>query len=157
MTKRIRAGSPVLVALAVLTLLVAACQSIPVAASLVPGAGPLVTVTTRGGDCPDGLCGSITIIERDGRLHMTKPEVAELGTIPTTPLNVLEAAVASTDFAAIRARPFRGECPVNFDGQEEIYEFATPSGTERLESCQVEIDPNHPLFAALTTAMQTVP
>ena len=154
MTKRIRAGSAVLLVVAVL---VAACQSIPAVASLVPTAGPLVTVTTRGGECPEGPCGSITIIERDGRLHMTQPEIAEFGTIPAAAFNALEAAVESTDFAAIRTKPFRGECPVNFDGQEAIYEFATSSGIERLESCQVEIDPAHPLFAALTTAMQAVP
>lgn len=141
-------------AIVVIAVSVAACQSIPAVASLVPAAGPIVTITTRGGECPDGACESITIVERDGRLHMTKPEIAELGTIPSAALTALDAAVRSTDFGAIRARPFTGECPTAFDGQEAIYEFAAPSGIERLESCQSEIDPNHPLFAALTAAMQ---
>jgi hypothetical protein len=141
-------------AIVVIAVSVAACQSIPVVASLVPVAGPLVTVTTRGGECPDGACESITFVERDGRLHMTKPEVADLGTIPTAALAALDAAVKTTDFGAIRARPFTWECPTAFDGQEAIYEFAAPSGIERLESCQSEIDPNHPLFTALTAAMQ---
>jgi hypothetical protein len=152
MLKQLRA-LPVLLLLAGL---VTGCQSIPAIASLMPAAGPFLTITTRGGECPAGACESITIIERDGRLHMTEPDVAELGAIPAAALTMLDAAVRSTDFAAIRAQPFRGECPVNFDGQETIYEFATPSGIERLESCQSDIDPAHPLFAALTSAMQAV-
>jgi hypothetical protein len=150
MSKHLRA----LPGVVVITILVAACQSIPAVASFVPAAGPLVTITTRGGECPEGMCEAVTIIERDGRLHVTKPEVADLGTIPTAALAALDAAVRTTDFAAIRARPFTGECPVAFDGQETIYEFAAPSGIERLESCQSEIDPSHPLFAAITAAVQ---
>ena len=156
MTNHLRARSAVPHILAILALaaVLAACQSIPAVASIVPAAGPLVTITTRGGECPEGACESETSVERDGRLHMTKPEIAALGTIPAAPLSALDAAIRTTDFADIRARPFTGECPVNFDGQEAIYEFATPSGVERLESCQTELDPDHPLFKALTLAMQ---
>ena len=65
----------------------------------------------------------------------------------------LEAQVTTADYAAIRAVPFDGECPVNFDGQEQIYEFGAPGGVERIASCETAIDPDHPLFAATAAAL----
>ena len=142
-----------LIAVVVVATLGAACQSIPAVGSIVPGSGPLVTVTVRGGECPEGPCGATTVIERDGRVHRTAPVPAELGALPPDILAGLDAAVKTTDFAAVRARPFTGECPVNFDGQEVIYEFGAPSGTERIATCETEIDPRHPLFLALAAAV----
>lgn len=138
--------------------LLAACQSIPAVASLAPtvGGGPLLTLTVRGGDCPEGPCGGTTVIERDGRVHQTKPARAELGQVPPDVLTALDAAIKTVDFDVIRARPFTGECPVNVDGQETIYEFGAPGGVERIATCETEIDPEHPLFVAATAAMQSV-
>ena len=133
--------------------LLAACQSIPAVASLVPAVGPLVAVTVRGGECPEGACGGTTVIERDGRVHQTEPAPAELGQVPDDVLRALDAAVKTTDFDVIRARPFTGECPVAFDGQEFIYEFGAPGGVERIATCETEIDPAHPLFVAMSAAM----
>ena len=133
----------------------AACQSIPAVASLAPvAAGPLVTVTTRGGECINGPCGGTIVIERDGRIHQTVPTAADLGQVPADVLTALDAAIKTTDFDVIRARPFTGECPVNFDGQEQIYEFGAPGGVERIATCETEVDPNHPLFVATTVALQ---
>ena len=154
MTTRFRAGSAVLLVFAVL---VAACQSIPAVASLAPVAtGPLVSVTVRGGECPEGACGGTTVIERTGRVHQTDPVAAELGRIPDDVLTALDTAIKTTDFDVVRARPFTGECPVNFDGQESIFEFEAPSGSERIATCETEIDPNHPLFLAVSTALASV-
>jgi hypothetical protein len=151
MTKPFRTPIAMLVLLAGL---LAACQSIPAVASLAPvAAGPLVTVTVRGGECPEGACGGTTVIERDGRVHQTEPAAAELGDLPDNVLTALDAAVKTTDFDVIRARPFTGECPVAFDGQEFIYEFGAPGGSERIATCETEIDPNHPLFAAVSAAL----
>jgi hypothetical protein len=139
-----------LVLFAVLTaiaVLVSGCGILPGGPQ--PVSGPLVTVSTRGGECPAGACESTIVVERDGRIHATKPAAAELGTAPRDLIGPLDAAILTADFAAIKARPFTGECPVNFDGQEVIYEFSTPSGVQRIASCEVEIDPNHPLFAAV--------
>jgi hypothetical protein len=110
-------------------------------------------VSTRGGECPEGLCGSQIVIERDGRIHALKPVAKELGKVPTDALAALDAAIRTTDFAKLKSRPFTGECPVNFDGQEVIYEFGTPSGVQRIASCEVEIDRNHPLIIAVTNAL----
>jgi hypothetical protein len=122
--------------------------------SLLPGpAGPLVTVTTRGGECPVGPCGSTLVIERGGRLVQTAPESVVLGQVPPEPLAALDGMIKATDFTLVRARPFTGECPVNFDGQEIIYEFGAPTGIERIASCETEIDPDHPLFVAVREAL----
>jgi hypothetical protein len=154
MTKQLRAGTALLLVLAVL---LSACQSIPAVASLAPvAAGPLVTVTVRGGECPEGACGGTTVIERDGRVHQTAPAAAELGQVPPDVLTALDAAIKTTDFDVIRARPFTGECPVNFDGQEQIFEFGAPGGVERIATCETEVDMEHPLFLATTVALQSV-
>jgi len=108
--------------------------------------GPLVQVQRLGGECPKGACESRIVIERDGRIHQVKPQPAELGRMGVDQLTALEAAVRTTDFAVLRSRPFTGECPTAFDGQEVIYVFAAPGGEQRIASCEVEIDPSHPLF-----------
>jgi hypothetical protein len=141
-----------LVLFAVLIASVAAgCNVFPGAPQ--PVSGPLVTVSTRGGECPAGPCGSTVVVERSGRIHSTQPTAAELGTAPADVVGALDAAILTADFGAIKARPFTGECPVNFDGQEVIYEFSTPSGPQRIASCEVEVDPNHPLFVAVERAL----
>ena len=121
------------------------------------GAGPLVVVTVRGGECVDGPCGGTTVIERDGRVHQTAARGGRARRAARrTSSTALDAAVKTTDFDVIRARPFTGECPVAFDGQEFIYEFGAPGGVERIATCETEVDPNHPLFLAVTAALAAV-
>ncbi len=141
--------------LALVGLVLAACSSVPAlpGSSAATGTGALVTVETRGGECIDGPCGSKTAIERDGRVHSLAPAEAALGQVPPEVLTALDAAIKTTDFAILKSHPFTGECPVNFDGQEVIYEFGAPSGTERIASCEVEVDPNLPLFVAVQAAL----
>ncbi|CAN5580605.1 hypothetical protein BH20CHL7_BH20CHL7_06440 [soil metagenome] len=143
-----------LVLVCTLLLIFAACsQGLPA----IPGAStPLVTIETRGGECIDGPCGSQVVIERDGTVRQLVPAEAELGKLPPDALTALDAAIKTADFSAIRAVPFQGECPVNFDGQEFVYEFGAPGGVERIASCETAIDDAHPVFAALTTAFAAV-
>jgi hypothetical protein len=133
--------------------------------------GAVVVVTSRGGDCPDvvaiparppgaplrdgvrGACDWVTVIERDGRVHVTQPVAREIGRAPDGTLAALEATIQRTNFDRIRSRPFTGECPTAFDGQELIYEFSTPSGMQRIASCEAAIDPGEPLFVALDEAL----
>lgn len=137
----------------VIGFLLVACSPSAVASLLPSEPGPLVTVTTRGGECVDGPCGSIIEIARDGTVTEVLPRSIDIGTVPADLTTALDDAIKATDFAAIRARPFTGECPVNFDGQEVIYEFGAPTGIERVASCETEIDPDHPLFAATRAAI----
>ena len=134
-------------------LLLGGCSPSAVASLLPTSTLPLVTVTTRGGECPAGACGSTLVVERDGRLRQTTPEELLLGQVTPDALAVLDGAIKTADFAAIRSRQFTGECPVNFDGQEIIYEFGAPDRLERIASCETEIDPDHPLFQAVDLAL----
>jgi hypothetical protein len=145
-----------LLLLATVAVLLAGCQALPFGSTVPDQGGPLVTVTTRGGECPDGACGSATVIARDGQVHTVEPVAADLGEVPPAILTALDAAIKTADFDAIRAVAFTGECPVNFDGQEVIYEFAAPSGVERIASCETEVDPDHPLFTAVDAALAAV-
>ncbi len=133
----------------------AACSPGAVA-SLLPAAGPLVTVTTSGGECFDGPCGSTIVIERNGTVRQALPAEAVLGQVPPDLLAGLDGAIKTANYDAIRAVPFTGECPTAFDGQEWVYEFGGPRGVERIASCETDIDPASPVFAATTAALVAV-
>lgn len=119
-------------------------------------AEPLLTVETQGGDCAGGACGSTIVIEADGRVHKTAPAVAELGFVPAATLEGLLTEITQADFAALKSRPFTDTCPIAFDGQKMIYTFATPSGIELIDSCEVVVDPSDPLFVAVSAALAGV-
>ena len=151
MTRRIGTAG----VLALVGILVMACSS-SVIDSLLAAPGPLVKVTTRGGECVNGPCGSIIEIARDGTVTEVLPGSTDLGIVPADVLAALEAAIMAADFDAIRPRPFTGECPTAFDGQEVVYEFGVPGGIQRVGSCETEIDPDSPVFAAVTAALRAV-
>ena len=142
--------------LTLIGILLGACSPAAVASLLPVASGPLVTVTTRGGVCANGPCGSTIVIERDGRAHQRALASAELGVLPANALAALDGAVRTTDFESVRARKFTGECPTAFDGQEVIYEFGAPGGSQRIASCETEIDPNQPVFAAVWAALEAI-
>jgi hypothetical protein len=138
-------------ALALVALLVAACSQLP---SAVPaGQGPLVTVELRGGLCPAGTCSTTVTLERDGRVHQAVKPPNDLGIVPPAALAALDAAIRTTDFAALRRHPFTGECPTAYDGQEIVFGFGAPGGTERVATCEVAVDFASPLFVAVSTAL----
>jgi hypothetical protein len=119
--------------------------------------GPLVTIEAHGGRCPEGECRSVIAIERDGRIHRLEPDPGDMAEVSGETIVAIEAAIAVTDFAALRSRPFTGVCPTAADGQEHIYTFATPSGSQRIASCEVEIDPEQPLFVTVQAALGATP
>lgn len=137
--------------------LVVGCSgTAPPTASLPPTAstaGPLLIVETRGGLCADGPCGRTVIVDRDGLVHEATTPPRELGFVDSAGLAALDSAIRTTDFTALRSRPFTGTCPVAFDGQELVFEFGAPQGIERIASCQVEIDYGSPLFQAAANAI----
>ena len=140
--------------LALVAIALAACGILP---GLDPApAGPLLTLETRGGRCVAGECRAAIVIERDGTVHDSVPAFADRGRLPDHLLRALEDAVRSADFEGMASRPFTGECPVNYDGQEQIYTFGTPSGPVRLASCEVAIDPGDPLFVAVENAFASL-
>jgi hypothetical protein len=118
-----------------------------------PGVGPLVTVQMRGGMCPDGMCDQTVTLERDGRVHSSTKPPNELGRVGADAYTVLAVAIQATDFAAMKSKPFTGDCPVAFDGQELIFTFAVGTATQRIASCEAEIDWGSPLFIAVAGAL----
>jgi hypothetical protein len=148
-----RLGSTRVVGLLVLVaaLALGACTG-PADAAL-PGTGPLVTVQVRGGMCPEAMCDNTVVLEQDGRVHSAAKPPNELGRVNGAAMATLTAAIQATDFVALKSKPFMGECPINFDGQEQIFEFNTVAGTQRIASCEVEIDWGHPLFVAVGAAL----
>ena len=92
-------------------------------------------------------------VDRDGTVRSAAKPPNVLGTIPPAQLAALDAAIKLTDFALLKSRPFTGECPTDFDGQEFIFEFAAPGGTERIATCEVDVDYGLPLFVAVSTAL----
>jgi hypothetical protein len=145
--------------LAVVALVVfafAACATPAASPSAATPAGPLVTVETRGGECPAGACGQTITIDRDGRVHLAAKPPNDLGTITPEVLDTLQGLIATTDFTAVKSRPFTGDCPTAYDGQETIYSFSTPGGVETIASCTFAIDPSTPLFAAVDAVVAAV-
>jgi hypothetical protein len=130
---------------AVFALVVAGCALVHPPAPV----GPLVTVEATGGMCRTGTCRSVIAIEADGRVHQVEPDPVEISQVTGESVDVLQTAIAITDFAAIRSRPFLGTCPTAYDGQELVYTIATANDLERIASCDVEIDPDMPLFTAI--------
>ncbi len=132
----------------------AACAS-PAAAptgatpSAATPAAVLVAVETRGGECPAGACGQTITIDRDGRVRLATKPPNELGNVAPEVLRTIDTLIATTDFGSIKSRPFTGDCPTAYDGQETIYTFSAPGGDETIASCSVAIDSSLPLFATV--------
>lgn len=159
--------SAVLALILALTLIPAACGSSPPpspspapletpAPSIVastPFAFPLVTVETRGGECPDGGCNRLLNIDADGRLHEVIPQDRVVGTVPPDVIDALRVEVEQADYLAIRSHPFTGECPTAVDGQEIVFTFHVTTGDREIASCEIAIDPADPLFVAVDAAL----
>lgn len=152
-----------LVGIALVAVLVVACSgtaatAAPPAATAAPSGAAeiaLVSVEYRGGHCRVGECRSVVTISPTGTVQR---DLGPKGSIPQPLLAALVDAIRATDFAAVLARPFTGECPTAFDGQELVYTIATPSnGQVVIASCTIEVDPGAPLFAAIERIVEIAP
>ncbi|PSB01897.1 hypothetical protein [Merismopedia glauca] len=45
-----------------------------------------------------------------------------------------------------RSHPFQGTCPIAYDGTKTVYSFYTSTKTQKIDSCEVEVNLAHPLF-----------
>lgn len=129
---------------------VASSDASPISSPL-PAA--LVTIETRGGHCRTGPCGRIVKVESDGRIHEVVPTNRVTGQVPAALRDALWTEIEQANYPLIQSRPFSGECPTAFDGQETVYTFHVPSGDEEIASCTIAIDENHPLFLAVAAAL----
>jgi hypothetical protein len=103
----------------------------------------LVTYEASGGECPQGPCGFKAQIFRDGRVLRSDgmPQTVDAQTVA-----LLTAQVERADWEALLAKPFEGECPKNFDGQEETYTFNVAPKPVIVASCATAIDPQQDPF-----------
>jgi hypothetical protein len=129
--------------LAIVASALGACGAVPpgvLPASLNP---VLVTYESSGGECPQGPCGFKAQIFRDGRVLRSDgtPQTVDAQT-----LSLLTEEVEGADWDAILARSFEGECPKNFDGQEETYAFNVAPKPVIVASCTTAIDPQQDPF-----------
>jgi hypothetical protein len=130
-------------AAATLAVALGGCGLLPPGAVPEPLNGVLVTYEATGGECPEGPCGFTAEIHRDGTV-VRSDDMGQTVDAPT--LARLVEQVGATDWAAILAVPFEGECPTSFDGQEETYTFHVGAAPVVVASCTVAVDPEREPF-----------
>jgi hypothetical protein len=110
----------------------------------------VLRIRASGGMCPDGVCGTETVLRLDGRFTRTVGKAAPTqGRIDAALAAAVAQAAAAANFTQLKAKPFTGLCPTAYDGSEFFYTFSTTRGDEAIGSCQVDIDWQHPLFVAV--------
>jgi hypothetical protein len=129
----------------------------PAETSPPPTASPepqaVVSIETRGGECPSGSCNRLVNIEDDGRIHEVIPKDRVVGMVPKEVIEALQIELVQANYNLLQSKPFTGTCPTAVDGQETLYTFHVPTGDEQIASCKVAIDENHPLFRAVAAAL----
>jgi hypothetical protein len=125
----------VVLALAVL-LVVAGCQAIGQLPGELAGA-PLVTLEMSGGRCVDGPCSSTATLDASGRMVMFDGTET---TIPPERVARIAESIAATNWNAVMAKPFEGECPTAFDGAELTWTIQTPAGPLEIADCTIAVD-----------------
>lgn len=110
----------------------------------------VLRIRASGGMCPDGVCGTETVLRLDGRFTRTIGKAAPTeGRIDAALAAAVAKETTSANFTQLKAKPFTGLCPTAYDGSEFSYTFSTHRGDEEIGSCKVDIDWKHPLFAAV--------
>ena len=109
----------------------------------------MVTVDVTGGECANGPCGAQYVIRGDGSIEGPEGSPAS---IPGEQAAAIAALAASTDWDAVRAVPFTGECPTNVDGQKHIYSFPADTGDLVFDSCEFDLSAV-PVIEAIDAAL----
>jgi hypothetical protein len=108
--------------------------------------GVLVTYLAHGGHCRTGTCEFNAAIHADGTVD--RSDGMEQVVDPMS-LGLLTKGIEAADWDAILAVPFTGECPVNFDGQEQVYTFHVEPEPIVIASCTTEVDPSQEPFRTI--------
>jgi hypothetical protein len=141
----------IVLAAAVLSVGVAACGGS--AAPRIPdAAGVLVTVETTGGECPDGPCGARYVIHRDGRVARSGTSGEASRQLPPDVIARIASLAAVADWDEVRSKPFTGQCPTAYDGQELSYTFETSVGPVAVRSCGSDLS-GLELFTSIDEAL----
>jgi len=115
---------------------------------------PLLSIETKGGECPSGMCTRLVNVEGDGRLQEVIPRDQVIGQAPPALVDALQVEIERANYRLILSQPFTGTCPTAYDGQQLIYTFHVSTGDRTVDTCKVAIDPNHPLFVAVSAVLR---
>lgn len=136
-----------LILLVGLLLVVSACRAVQqLPADLGLDGAPLVTLETSGGRCVDGPCANRATLAASGELVLFD---GARTTLPPERMARLTESIAATDWAAVMAKPFTGECPTAVDGLEMVWTVRTPGGPLRIADCTTDVDYEAPPFSQL--------
>lgn len=103
----------------------------------VPATGLLLRIDYTGGLCQVGACRKTETISADGSYVIDGQAQPKLSAVK---VRDLRAKMASADWTSIKAKPFTGNCPRDFDGSAVIFTFTLSDGTVVLDSCQIAIN-----------------
>jgi hypothetical protein len=76
------------------------------------------------------------------------------GLLSDQELSLLQQRVKQTNFKGVKSKPFRGTCPIAYDGIEMVYFFQSLSGVEEISACKYSISGKSPLFQQLNRLSQ---
>jgi hypothetical protein len=127
-----------------------ACASPTPSAPLVNNTalGYVVKVGFSGGLCPEPGCGWEDTFRADGSYTRKRGQTATDGQVDAGLVQAVQQALATADFAAIKAKKYQGLCATAVDGSETTYTFAALDGEQVIPGCTYAVDPKDPLFAA---------
>ena len=69
---------------------------------------------------------------------------------------LLKQRVQQVNFSVIKSKPFKGTCPIAYDGIEVVYLFQRSQGVEEISACKYAINGKSLLFQQLNRLSQTL-
>ncbi len=116
----------------------------------------LLTVTLTGGACLPRLCDRTLVIQRNGNYQYFIGEgIKATGQLRRRELLELKRLIKQANFESIKSQPFKGTCPIAYDGSKTIYRFF-PKGqpAEVIDDCEIAVDVQQPLFKQTQAILQ---
>jgi hypothetical protein len=78
------------------------------------------------------------------------------GVLSQQELRLLKQRVQQANFSVIKSKPFKGTCPIAYDGTEVVYLFQLHRGIEEISACKYAINGKSLLFQQLNRLSQTL-
>jgi hypothetical protein len=78
------------------------------------------------------------------------------GVLSQQELRLLKQRVQQANFSVIKSTPFKGTCPIAYDGIEVVYLFQLHRGVEEISACKYAINGKSLLFQQLNRLSQTL-
>jgi hypothetical protein len=113
----------------------------------------IVLIKTNGGLCGYGMCSAEQKVFKNGSFLRVDGSGDKKSGHAGDDILGLGDMIEKTDFKLIRGHAFQGTCPAAYDGTRIVYYFHTAHGIEEVDSCQHQIDENHPLFRKLSNLL----